>query len=63
METTIHNVVAISVSDTVHENEDSKDGGFSVRKIKVTTVDNDGVKSTFKLSAFSSGLTPAKLSI
>ena len=52
METTIHNVVAISVSDTVHENEDRKDGGFSVRKIKVTTVDNDGVKSTFKLSAF-----------
>lgn len=63
METTIHNVVAISVSDTVHENEDRKDGGFSVRKIKVTTVDNDGVKSTFKLSAFSDGLTPAKLSI
>ena len=63
METNIHDVVAISVSDTVHENEDRTDGGFSVRKIKVTTVDRDGVKSTFKLSAFSDGLTPAKLSI
>jgi len=63
METTIHNVVAISVTDSVHQNEDRKGGGFSVRNITVTTVDNEGVKSTFKLSAFSSGTTPAKLSI
>ena len=63
METTIHNVVAISVSDTVHENEDSKDGGFSVRKIKVTTMDIEGVKSSYTLSAFSKGTSPAKLSI
>ena len=33
METNIHNVTSISVSDTVHENDDHRDGGFSVRSI------------------------------
>lgn len=63
METNIHDVVAISVSDTVHENEDRTDGGFSVRKIKVTTMDREGVKSSYTLSAFSKGTCPAKLTI
>ena len=63
METSIHNVTAISVSDTVHENDEHRDGGFSVRSIAVTVVDDNGEKFTYKVKAFSKGTTPAKLSI
>ena len=63
METSIHNVTAISVSDTVHENQDRTDGGFAVRCISVTVLDDKGEKFTYKVKAFSNGTTPAKLSI
>jgi len=63
METNIHNVTSISVSDTVHENNDHRDGGFSVRSISVTVVDDSGEKFTYTVKAFSKGTSPAKLSI
>lgn len=63
MDITLHKVKSITVKDSVHENEQRNDGGFSVRTIVITRENNDGTSNKVEVKLFSEGLTPAKLNI
>jgi hypothetical protein len=63
MDITLHRVKAVSVKDTVHEDDARNDGGFTVRTLTITQVEDDGSTNRVEVKLFSTGLTPAKLNI
>lgn len=63
MDITLHKVKAVSVKDSVHEDDDRTDGGFTVRTLVITQMEEDGATNRVEVKLFSNGLTPAKLNI